>query len=159
MNWLDAVFWALAAGRMVHRSRRGFVSAAAELGGAGFGLWLAVAFSGQLATRLSEAGGVPVMLGRPVVFAALLLPPAVLGQVLGQRAAALSRESRALWDRLLGALLGLTEATLLGAVALVAWAQLGGSLQAPALLDSMVAGWLLRWSPVLYQWLAGVLAL
>lgn len=122
-------------------------------------MWLAVAFSGQLATRLSEAGGVPVMLGRPVVFAALLLPPAVLGQVLGQRAAALSRESRALWDRLLGALLGLTEATLLGAVALVAWAQLGGSLQAPALLDSMVAGWLLRWSPVLYQWLAGVLAL
>lgn len=159
MNWLDAVLAAGATLWMVRRYRRGFLSAALELGGAGLGLWLALRHAGPMAGSLSEAGGVPESLGRPVVFAALVLPPAVLGHVLGRWAAARSLAGGSRWDRVAGAALGLGEATLVACVGLVAWVQWGGSVHAPVLVDSLLAGWLLRLAPVLYEWVAEVLAL
>ncbi|HEY8496860.1 MAG TPA: CvpA family protein [Limnochordales bacterium] len=159
MNWLDAVLVAGAALWMVRRYRRGFLSAALELGGAGLGLWLALRHAGPLVAKLGEAGGVPESLGRPVVFAALALPAAGLGHALGRWAAAHSLAGGSRWDRVAGAALGLGEATLVACVGLVAWVQWGGSVHAPVLMDSLLAGWLLRLAPVLYEWLSEVRAL
>ncbi|OUN01010.1 MAG: hypothetical protein BAA04_07755 [Firmicutes bacterium ZCTH02-B6] len=159
MNWLDAVLLAGATLWALHRYRRGFVSAALELGGTALGFWLALGHSELLAGRMSKAGGVPDSLGRPVVFAALLLIPAVLGHVLGQWAAQTGLNGGGHWNGIAGAVFGLAEATLVACVGLVAWVQWGGSVHAPVLMDSLLAGWLLRITPVLYEWLAEVLAL
>jgi len=157
VNWLDAVV--LAAGGLwaLRCYRRGVVSAVFELGGAALGLWLAMRYAQPLAVRLNEFGGVPTWLGRPTIFAALLLPAAIIGHWAGSWAAdGASRGSRL--NRLAGAAMGLAEALLVAGVALVAWVQWGGSIYASAVMDSRVADWLLGVMPVFYAWLAEVLA-
>jgi len=156
VNWLDAVLGAGTVWWMLRRWRRGFVSAALELGGAALGLGMALGWAGALAAWLEAVGGVPTGLGRPAMFVVLTLPPAVLGHWAGQAAAARARDGGR-WNRVAGALLGLGEAVAIAGIAMVAWVQWGGSLYAPALVDSFLAGWLLRLAPALYQWLAEVL--
>lgn len=157
MNWLDAVL--LAAGGLwaLRCYRRGFVSAVFELGGVALGLWLGTRYAQSLAVRLNEFGGVPTWLGRPTIFAALLLPVAIIGHWAGNWAAeGAVRGSVA--NRVAGAIVGLAEGALVAGVALVAWVQWGGSIYASAVMDSRVADWLLAVMPVFYAWLAEVLA-
>lgn len=158
MNWLDAVLLAAAGLRALVRQRHGFWRAGLELGGVALGLGLAVRYGSALAAGLEAVGGVPTWLGRPASFVALVLPPAVAGHWAGRWTAAARGAGWAGWDRLAAALLGVAEVALVALVGLVAWAELGGSLYAPALLDSRLAGWLLQVAPAFYRWLSGVLA-
>lgn len=140
------------------RYRRGFVRVAVEFTGAALGLWAATRFSDTAARAMVGGWGVPLMIGRPTAFIVLVLAPAVVGQTMSEWIAARRPYRRATrGDSLAGAAVGILEFVIVGAIALVAFAQWGGQLSSPPWADSLLVGWWLKLVPGLYEWVAEVL--
>lgn len=158
VNWLDAFIVIVGIIWCIMRSRRGFVRVAVEFAGAALGLWAAATFTDMATETIGARWDVPALIGRPTAFIVLVSAPAIAGQSVSEWIAARRPYRRAARvDRLAGAVIGVVELIIVGAIALVAFVQWGGQVSSPPWADSVIIGWLLMLVPGLYEWAAEVL--
>lgn len=157
MGWLDVAIGVVTIIWAATRAWRGFAKVAIQLAGSAAGLWAALRFSASVTQLIADTWGVPLLVGRPLSFLLLLFVPTVAGHTIGELVPRPHPASR--WrriNRIGGALLGTFEVALMCAIALVAWARAGGSLHAPFLANSAIAGLFMRVIPPFYDWVAEV---